>query len=142
MTKPAALADFNDGGAVKTNSKDGPTTRLRAAVAQRVAGLQAEFLNDVPSARARLAQLRTGVGREAGSVPLIWEDTIEILDEGLRGRGDHPSPAETASHLALTMYALHQQGCPGRMHVSGVGVGAATKRLIASGAFSDPRPRR
>lgn len=115
---------------------------LGVDVGAHVARLQAEFLAEVPSARARLAQLRQGLGKAPGSVPSIWGDTIEILAQRLRGADDAPSRAETASHLALTMYALHQQGRTTQMHVAGVGVGTAIRRLMASGVVSEQAVRR
>lgn len=55
--------------------------------------------------RAALARLRRGVGKDAGSVPEIWEYVYSGFPDTLKG--DH---AENAIHLALTLYAMHAQG--------------------------------
>jgi CRISPR system Cascade subunit CasB len=62
---------------------------------------------------ARLARLRRAIGKEAGSVPDIWELTMDLPDElsaGSYSGPTAPTAAENAVHLALTLYALHAQG--------------------------------
>lgn len=78
--------------------------------------------------RAMLAELRRGVGAEAGSVPGIWSITIDGLNHP--GSVDRPSRQETAAHMALTLFAVHQQSIEAPMHVAGTSFGAAIRRLI------------
>lgn len=68
-----------------------------------------------PQRRARLAELRRGVGHQPGDLPALWGSFLQELPKGLWGRetaaGEcrKPSEAEWAVYLALTLYALHQQ---------------------------------
>lgn len=62
-----------------------------------------------PQWRAELAELRRGVGRQPGELPALWGSFLAEMSEELRGT-DGPSKAEWAIYLALTLYALHQQG--------------------------------
>ena len=55
--------------------------------------------------------------------------TIEALPAEALGRGDDPSLAESAAHVALTMFAGHLQSAAGPMHVPGVGFGSAMRSL-------------
>jgi CRISPR system Cascade subunit CasB len=83
---------------------------------------------------AWLAKLRRAVGKEAGTVPDIWELTID-LPEVLWAReslGELPEPtaAEKAVHLALTLYALHAHGTENGAHISdGHSIGCAAANL-------------
>ena len=69
-----------------------------------------------PQRRARLAELRRGVGLQPGDLPALWGSFLQELPKELWGRetaaGEcrEPSEAEWAVYLALTLYALHQQG--------------------------------
>ena len=68
-----------------------------------------------PQRRARLAELRRGVGHQpatAGAVGQLPAGTAQrALGQGNGGRRvPGPSEAEWAVYLALTLYALHQQG--------------------------------
>jgi CRISPR system Cascade subunit CasB len=94
-----------------------------------VAGLQARYLNGDPQARAQLARLRRGLGRSPAEDAEGWAMTIEALPGEVLGHGDDPSVAESAAHLALTMFAAHLQSASGPMHVPGVGFGSAMRSL-------------
>jgi CRISPR system Cascade subunit CasB len=71
----------------------------------RLSGTQNES-----AARAMLAKLRRGIGKAPGSMPEIWNVTLDGMPETLSGKGSDPTPGEWAVHTALTLYALHQQG--------------------------------
>ncbi|QGT99545.1 hypothetical protein SYNTR_0952 [Candidatus Syntrophocurvum alkaliphilum] len=62
------------------------------------------------AARATLAKLRRGIGNEPGSMPELWDITLNGLDESLTSKDGAPTRGEWAVHTALTLYALHQQG--------------------------------
>lgn len=79
-----------------------------------------------PWARGMLAQLRQAAGAEAGTVPAIWSITAEGLPEGDSARQRR---AETAVHVALTQFAIHQQARAERMHDPERSFGAAVRRL-------------
>ena len=64
-----------------------------------------------PRKRAELAELRRGVGRQPGDLPALWGSLLAQMPERFWGReNEGPSEAEWAVYLALTLYALHQQG--------------------------------
>lgn len=82
--------------------------------------------------RAALASLRRGVGKPPGSIPEIWQFTLpDTLGGSLWG-----DRRETAVHIALTHWALHQQATSSPMHQPGRRFGTAL-RLLASLAGRD-----
>lgn len=86
------------------------------AVCSRVNGLIVHRLSkDTPSARALRAQLRSALGKETGSIPAIWDLT---LDGEYEGSSDAPTPEEKAVHGALTLWARHQGSNKRQMHDS------------------------
>lgn len=66
--------------------------------------------------RATLAKLRRGIGNEPGSMPELWDVTLNGLDESLSSKDGAPTRREWAVHTALTLYALHQQGADIHQH--------------------------
>ena len=59
--------------------------------------------------RAELAKLRRGIGHAPGELPELWGCFLLGMPESFQGRSA-PSAAEWAVYLALTLYAVHQQG--------------------------------
>lgn len=72
---------------------------------------------------ADLAALRRGIGREAGSVPEMWPYYTTLTADGAITR------RLRAEHLALTLFAVHQQSLSQPVHREGVGLGAAVLAL-------------
>ena len=105
-------------------------TRLDVSVGSNISKLQAAFLSDDPTARATLAQLRLAVDEEPGLNPRVWERVMETIPERYVGRMDAPSDGEWATHLALTFYAVHQQGNTRPVHVRDVSFGTAAGTLV------------
>ena len=104
---------------------------LGELIGRRVAMLQATYLDhQSAAASATLAQLRRGVGKPVGTVPEIWEITLEGIPG--QAKDNVPSVEEHASHAALTLYAVHQQARAEPMHVQGVGLGTAVRKLAAA----------
>lgn len=109
----------------------------RASVYGRVNGLIIHRLSkDSPAARAQRAQLRGALGREVGTVPEIWDLT---LDDRSGYLGDAPTPGENAVHGALTLWALHQGSNSRPMHDSSKWPRsfAAAVRVVAEGQRGD-----
>lgn len=84
--------------------------------------------------RATLAKLRRGVGKNPGRFPDIWDLTLDDLPESFLTKTDDPSREEWATHIALTLFALHQQNKTPRnydeyMNRSDEGLGCATRKL-------------
>ena len=94
-----------------------------------------------PQRRARLAELRRGVGHQPGDLPALWGSFLQELPKELWGRetaageGREPSEAEWAVYLALTLYALHQQGEENvSMNEKGCTLGRAVRLLAQNSA--------
>lgn len=74
---------------------------------------------------AALAALRRGIGREPGTVPQMWPYYTTLTADG------RVTPALAAEHVALTLFAVHQQSKAQLMHRDGVGLGTALGNLRA-----------
>lgn len=79
-----------------------------------------------PASRAQLAQLRGAIGKEPATVPAVWGLTLNGIPDDLSTKRRHH--VETAVHLALTQFAMHQQGRTRPMH-SEQPFGAAVRQL-------------
>lgn len=83
-----------------------------------------------------LAALRSGLGRDAGSVPKLWPFyTCEIDD--WRARRDEVSDEQKAEHAALALFGLHQQAQKIPMHKPGATLGKALRALRQNDKFSE-----
>lgn len=127
----------------------GPTeTRTRtlgaagAVVDARATDLQNRFLSTErrdPAAVAALARLRRGAGKKP-------DELLDILEYTLDPRlvvgwvSDEPSPSERAVHVAMTLFAVHQQSRGERMHRRGHGLGTALRALHPGDQRSLPDP--
>ena len=78
--------------------------------------------------RAELAKLRRGVGHAPGDLPELWGSFLRGMPESFQGRSG-PSHAEWAVYLALTLYAVHQQGNDRPMNCPGNTLGRAVRQL-------------
>ncbi|WP_309031593.1 type I-E CRISPR-associated protein Cse2/CasB [Streptomyces alfalfae] len=73
---------------------------------------------------AELAALRSGTGREPGTVAAMWPFHRTRMDSAWRNRGVLTRDL-AAEHTALTLFARHQQAHDRRMHVTGSSPGRA-----------------
>ncbi|OLT21196.1 type I-E CRISPR-associated protein Cse2/CasB [Pseudonocardia sp. CNS-139] len=84
--------------------------------------------------------MRRAVGKEPGAIMDALEYTFTPgLLHGHPEDDPGPSPAERAAHVAVTLFALHQQSRGERMHHRGRGLGTALRRLH-SGRDATPDP--
>ena len=84
--------------------------------------------------RAELAKLRRGIGHAPGELPELWGSFLLGMPESFQGRSA-PSEAEWAVYLALTLYALHQQGEENvSMNEKGCTLGRAVRLLAQNSA--------
>ena len=84
--------------------------------------------------RAELAKLRRGVGHRPGELPELWGSFLLGMPEGFQGNNG-PTAAEWAVYLALTLYALHQQGEENvSMNEKGCTLGRAVRLLAQNSA--------
>ena len=86
--------------------------------------------NMSPAARAQLAQLRGAIGKEPATAPAVWGLTLNGIPDDLSEK--RRCRVETAIHLALTQFAMHQQGRSRPMHTDQQTFGAAVRRLADS----------
>lgn len=87
---------------------------------------------DAGDVKARLAQLRRGVGKMPGELPELWGIFLQTLPEELMGKGTEPSHAEWAIYTALTLFALHQQGHAEPVDLPGTeySLGCSARKLV------------
>ena len=87
--------------------------------------------------RAELAKLRRGIGHAPGELPELWGSFLLGMPEGFQGGENGPSHAEWAVYLALTLYAVHQQGNDRPMNCPGSTLGRAVRQLAERNAGQD-----
>lgn len=105
------------------------TDELRQYVNKQIARLQ--VMPEHPQ-KAALANLRRGVGRVPGDIPEIWGLYLQNMPEEWMSLTGEPTREEWAIYLAVTLYALHQQGHSmqsEQMCAQGVSLGKAMQRL-------------
>ncbi|MCE7081880.1 type I-E CRISPR-associated protein Cse2/CasB [Streptomyces sp. ST2-7A] len=115
---------------------------------ERVTDLQKGYLADRATAVAHLARLRRGAGKLPEDVPDLWGFSGDHRLYRAHPAGDPAGEraseaAENAAHLALTLYALHQQSHRAdRMHRIDIELGEAVRRLMPSDGIDEPIRRR
>lgn len=83
--------------------------------------------------KALLANLRRGAGKAPGELPALWGELLEDFPEEWMNSRGAPSRAEWAAYIALTLFAVHQQGndpAASPMHCAGCPLGRAVRRLV------------
>jgi CRISPR system Cascade subunit CasB len=127
-----------------TTSPAETSPRLKAAgefVDLQVSDLQNRYLSTDyrdPAAVAALARLRRGAGKQPGEVLELLEYTVS--EQFWPGPDGEPGPEEHAVHVAMTLFAVHQQSRGERMHRRGRGLGVALRSLHAGDQKSLPDP--
>lgn len=119
---------------------------MRVQQVKGYAGRRLEWLAGLPEhpRKAAMANLRRGIGKAPGELPELWGIFLDGLPEELQSVSGEPSRAEWAVYLALTLYALHQQGHPlpqEPMHQEGVPFGMAVRSLAKRLAKPDEKPQ-
>lgn len=123
---------------------------VREAALRTVNRLQGGYRNDVPAAVAAVARLRREAGREPHASPTSWGlDDLEALaqlreereqegnditrylvPQAQRRHEQREEREDRAVHLAVTLWALHQQSVRDEpMHAPGWSLGRAARRL-------------
>ena len=89
-------------------------------------------------ARADLANLRRGLTAGPGERVEIWDLTqVDVSDNA----PDEPTREEFAVHVAMTLYAAHQQSRTKPMHRPGEGLGHAAHSVVGYGEDENPSAR-
>ncbi|WP_328380662.1 type I-E CRISPR-associated protein Cse2/CasB (plasmid) [Streptomyces sp. NBC_00440] len=124
-----------------TQALSTPRQRVEALTGELIVPLQRGYLGDQSFTVGALARLRRGAGKEFSQVPDLWG----LVDTG----GLHTTPgeglwplseaeltrAEDALHVAVTLWALHQQSRGTAMHRAQApgsprGLGAGVRALM------------
>lgn len=107
-------------------------------VDRRAYALQKAYILGVSAAAASLARLRQALGTGPGDDPRVWAEVFKGLDHFGRD-DDEPTAEEWATHIALTLFALHQQSQTATpMHRPGYSLGHAVRGLAdAHGGIDD-----
>ncbi|GAB2925579.1 type I-E CRISPR-associated protein Cse2/CasB [Streptomyces heilongjiangensis] len=122
--------------------------RIRGITAETVGDLQRGYLADQAHAVAALARLRRGAGKQIQQVPDLWGliDTgplhTPVQEGGRPPREEDLTRAEDAVHVAVTLWALHQQSRGTGMHQphrteAPAGLGGAVRRLMPAGDIDE-----
>ncbi|MFB6788777.1 type I-E CRISPR-associated protein Cse2/CasB [Streptomyces olivaceus] len=82
---------------------------------------------------AELAALRSGTGREPGTVAAMWPFHRTRMASEWRDKGSLTRDL-AAEHIALTLFARHQQSHSRRMHIAGNSPGTAAGLLARRNA--------
>lgn len=108
--------------------------------------LQSGYLNDRPAAVAALARIRRGVGKPIHTVPDLWGllGTDRLYTDIPDSRPDERVRADNAVHIAVTLWAVHQQSRrEAPMHVAGgPQLGRAVRSLMPNEDVDDEPLRR
>lgn len=115
-----------------SDERESPREAVYRHVSGRVLHLQDSYLSGYSTGTRQLAELRRAATQAPGAYAPTWELEFEGMPESLRGRGPRPSDGEWAAHVALTLYAVHQQSQEAGMHQPGAdhGLGSAIRRLV------------
>lgn len=121
------------GESSKEQTAQSQTKQLSGFVTRKIKILAS--MNNEGQVRAVLANLRRGVGKIPGELPVLWGILFQDFPEAFsqKAKDGKPSRAEWAAYLALTFYALHQQGhdiTTENMQHDGEGLGTVVRRLV------------
>ncbi|MEU8034435.1 type I-E CRISPR-associated protein Cse2/CasB [Streptomyces sp. NPDC049099] len=95
------------------------------------------FVPGSPQAGAELAALRSGTGREPGTIAAMWPFHRTHMASEWRNKGSLTRDL-AAEHTVLTLFARHQQTHNRPMHVAGASPGTAAGLLLRkAGADSE-----
>ncbi|WP_375001939.1 type I-E CRISPR-associated protein Cse2/CasB [Aeromicrobium sp. CTD01-1L150] len=123
QTSPAAPRPHEPGSRRTLSS-------LAEVVAARVRSLQHQYRHDDRHAVASLARLRRATGTGPGEDPQAWAETLRVIGAEHFGTGSEWSTEEWAAHVALTLFATHQQSHRNDgMHVANRSFGHVVRRL-------------
>lgn len=115
--------------------KDTMENKIADYVSRRIYSIAKDEKSlEAGGSKARLAHLRSGIGKAPGEMPELWGEFLDELPPELLGKTNEPSRAEWAVYTALTLFALHQQGHSEPMNDPDgrTDLGAAARMLIGN----------
>ncbi len=80
--------------------------------------------------KAKLANLRRGIGKIPGELPELWGVFLNDIPEEFLSKTGEPTKEEWAIYLTLTLYALHQQGNSENVNEEKISIGKAAAMLM------------
>ncbi len=108
--------------------------KIEIFVRKKINLLRAEA--DYGGGKALMAELRRGIGHEPGKMPQLFGIILQDMPEEFLSSNGEATKGEWACYLALTLFALHQQGYEIKsqpMHVDEKrSIGHAISRLASS----------
>jgi len=142
MTTTAATAANDQAPATPLSTR----ALVKEVTNTHIRKLQSGYLNDRPDAVAALARIRRGVGKPVHAVPDLWglTGTDRLYTEIPRSKEREQVRAENAVHIAVTLWAMHQQSRrDAPMHVAGgPQLGRAVRALMPGEEIDEPLRRR
>lgn len=127
---------YTDPGTPVPRSDESDEDEQGTGAGREVAPYWATFAPGSGDAGAELAALRSGIGREAGTVAAMWAFHRPRMEFAWRDKGALTRDL-AAEHAALTLFARHQQThVVRRMHIAGNSPGTAAG-LLAKKAATD-----
>lgn len=109
------------------------TTQVEAGVARQINRLQREYAvqgaQPTPWAASTLAALRRSTPGRVDDDSATWAVVFGAVPDDLVFTSDSVEVLERTAHAALVLYAIHQASQPRPMHVAGIRLGQALRRL-------------
>lgn len=89
------------------SEQENKSAKIRGFVSSKL-----DWLHKMPenAYRAELANLRRGAGKKPGDLPELWGTILKDMPEEFQGKDGEASREEWAIYIALTTFAVHQQG--------------------------------
>lgn len=107
---------------------------IKYFVGKKIGRLQA--VADIGAGKAALANLRRGIGHEPGELPQLFGTILMDMPESFMSDNGKASKEEWSCYIALTLYAMHQQGFDAKnssMHTQEeISIGRALARLASA----------
>lgn len=132
-----------------TNARSAPARPrigpVGTAVDQTVSNYQRGYRADESLSVAAVARLRRGVGKPAEELPDLWGLTgLDAIFQNDAIRDQDRERAADAAHVAVTLWAMHQQSNrqTGMHTANGRNLGEAVRRLMPPGNLDEPILRR
>ena len=83
-------------------------SEIKSFIGEKVRMLQA--MSETGEGKAQMANLRRGAGHEPGELPQLFGTILLDMPQEFMSEEGMPTKEEWACYIALTLYAVHQQG--------------------------------
>lgn len=86
------------------------SSKIKSCVYKKISKFQYDAKTGNSGYKAELAELRRGVDHIPGNLAKPTGIVLKTIPEEFYGKGNNPSYEEWAVYIALTLFAVHQQG--------------------------------